>query len=133
MSESDSETKQTQPPGKNVENSLETFRMTIKAGGSHFYIGFQSNLVKSSLSPALTSAGINKSKTDAAKSEQTSQDHSSSETMRAATTTPHPEVSAPPRLTPHARTMGIDGKGGPIAIPKHKNDQFIVSEYGTTA
>ncbi|XP_029025538.1 neural proliferation differentiation and control protein 1a [Betta splendens] len=84
---------------------------------------------KQSTNPApgmTSSAGINKSNTDAALNKPASQDRSSSAGLRAATTTPHPEVSAPPRLTPQAGTTGAGGKAGPIAIPNHKNDRFLV-------
>ncbi|XP_034403383.1 neural proliferation differentiation and control protein 1a isoform X2 [Cyclopterus lumpus] len=70
-------------------------------------------------------ADVNKSKTDASKLQQTSQDRLLTEILNA--TTPAPAVSALPITpTPEPRTTGVRGRVGPIAVPASKSDNIIV-------
>ncbi|XP_068430986.1 neural proliferation differentiation and control protein 1a [Clinocottus analis] len=70
-------------------------------------------------------ADDNKSRTDASRLQQASQDRASSEPLNA--TTPAAAVSAIPITpTPPPRTVGVRGRVGPIAVPASKRDNIIV-------
>ncbi|XP_037609247.1 neural proliferation differentiation and control protein 1a [Sebastes umbrosus] len=79
---------------------------------------------KQSKHPAAV-ADVKKSRTDALKQKQKSQDHQSTKTQNATTTAP--AVSALPNTpTPQPRATGVLGRVGPIAVPASKNDHIIV-------